>query len=55
MDKLSEFNERLHITCECGRKDCAFEWTDSGNMVIICKTCLTTVLLCRTREKTRTY
>lgn len=38
-------NGNFKIVCSCGRKLCDFEFTESGNIVIVCKTCLNTELI----------
>ena len=38
------------ISCKCGRKDCYFEFTDSGNVVIFCPSCIETRLLFRVKK-----
>lgn len=44
----NEFDsQNFKISCKCGRKDCDFEFTDDGNMVIVCKACGRTELLLR--------
>jgi len=47
---LEESSNKFTIICKtCNRKNCRFEFTDSGNLLIVCDSCGNMFLIRRTK------
>jgi hypothetical protein len=49
MRKLTNLGDEFpfSITCKCGRKSCHYDFTDSNNIVIHCRSCGRTKIVWR--------